>query len=71
MVADWLQASVCQHAVESGAPDGDLCLLSRKGSGPQASSDRSLVSPDGGFDQRTLTVAGGRLPFQPTVSWTC
>jgi hypothetical protein len=39
MVTDGLRASVCQHAVENGATDGDFCLLSRKGSGPQASSD--------------------------------
>ena len=71
LMPDRLGASTRQHAVENDATDGDLGLLSGERTSPQVRSDQPLVSPDRGFDQRTLAITGGRLPFQPTVACDC
>jgi hypothetical protein len=54
-----------------GAAGGNFRLLRMKRTSPQALSDDGLVSPNRGLDQRALTVAGGGLPFHPTVSFDC
>jgi hypothetical protein len=54
--ADRVRASTCQHTAEDSAADGNLRLLSCERTSLQASSDLPLVSPHGGFDQRTLVI---------------
>lgn len=65
--ADGLRACARRHAIENGAGDGGLGLLSRKGARAQAPADQSLVSADGRLDQGASSVTGGGLPFQPSV----
>lgn len=66
--ADGLRACARRHTIENGTADGDLGLLSRKRARPKAPADQSFVAPDGSLDQGTPAIAGGSLPFQPSVS---
>src|SRR5271165_1874157 len=62
LAADRVRASGRQHSIQDRHADGSLGLLGSETAGAQSRSDQRLVAAHRRFDQRALTIAGGRLP---------
>jgi hypothetical protein len=62
-----ISASVRQHAVQDRHANRTFILLGSEAACPQPRSDRRLVATYRRFDQRTLAIAGRRLPGQSSA----
>jgi hypothetical protein len=67
LAADRFRGSGRQHPVQDRNADGSLGLLGSEAACGQPGSDQRFVTAHCRFDQRALTVAGSRLPSQPSA----
>jgi hypothetical protein len=66
LAADRIRASGRQHPIQDRHADGSLGLPGRETTGAQSRSDQNFATAYCRFDQRASTVAGRRLPRQPS-----